>query len=169
MQAQRQARVQQAQVTYQQQAQIAQTRGVAVPPFQPPQFPPLPALPTAFPSLPNATEIPIATAIVKRLSELMLDPRFSQKPAPWQQTVTTVYTQARSAEIPPPPPAQVKISGLAADAPTLEAEEAASKAGWGQQPPPPNNAVAAKQSGEPQLQIAAMKQQHGPTVPRLLP
>ena len=143
--ASQQQQVQTAQQAYTAQAQQNQLHGIATLPFTPPQFQPMNPLPTPFPSLPTLTEIPVAQAVVKRLNALMFDPRYAdtQKyPSAWQKLVTDVYAQARQAQIPPPPPAKVDIKGVAADAPTLEAEEAASKAGWQGQPPPPNNAVA---------------------------
>ncbi len=122
---QRQAQeVEQAQAQWQQQAQ-ANPLLATVHPFAPPQFAPLPS---PFPTLPNLSEIPVATVVVKRLSALMFDPRYADTkkyPPAWQALVVNVYNQARQAQIPPPTPPRVNINATADNAETLSAEEAA--------------------------------------------
>ena len=117
--------LQQAQQAFtQQQAMTPQMPGVPPAQFQPP---PMGPLPTPFPVLPNLTEIPVAQAVVKRLSALMFDPRYADTkkyPPAWQKVVTDVYSQARQAQIPPIIP-KVDIRGIANDATTLGQEEAA--------------------------------------------
>lgn len=142
--------IQQAQQAYQAQAQQFQQAGQQPPAFQPPQLPPLPS---PFPNLPTLTEIPVAQAVVKRLGALMFDPRFADTkkyPAPWQALVTNVYSQARTAQIPPNIP-KIEIRGQAKDAQTLSEEEGATPS----QAKPQQPQGVAHQTAPPMPRIAA--------------
>jgi hypothetical protein len=144
----------------QQQAMTPQMPGVPPAQFTPPQMAPLPS---PFPALPNLTEIPIAQAVVKRLSSLLFDPRYADTakyPPAWQKLVTDVYSQARQAQIPPIIP-KVDIRGIANDATTLGQEEAAH--------PTPLQPGQPAASSKPQPQVATMGQQPHPAIPKIAP
>ncbi len=130
-----QAQAQHAQMLAQAQAQGADPATIA--PFQPPQMAPLP---TPFAPRPNDGELRVAKEYAGRLSELMVDPRYSAQTPAWQSVVNDAYGRYMQALQPPPVlPKGVVIQAKAGDPSSIAADEQAAatgKAPEGQPTPP---------------------------------